>query len=308
MGVGMRRGLFANVLRCRSRETGQQFAAKFSSRARYGEDCSAEIYHEIALLSLCAPSPRIVGLHDVFETPSEIIIVMELECPVEYLIIIILSLKVELSSLHSALGGDLQTIIDDNLVPFESDVLKFVRQLVEGLVYLHERKIAHLDIKIRTPTSPSRQTRLFEPDNLVRVPTVVGVRVGNNDYSVTRATAVKEMPSTTMKTKFGSSRTFISGGSWLHGAAPHRIFPGRMLSMFLNASDYTVRPTPQKCGAMLSRRFVRASVVWCGADSCSHLHLKTWIVFHRKNAVRCGAVRFRVAGVIILLSPKPFAA
>nr|CAD7424083.1 unnamed protein product [Timema monikensis] len=119
------RGLFANVLRCRSRETGQQFAAKFSSRARYGEDCSAEIYHEIALLSLCAPSPRIVGLHDVFETPSEIIIVMEF-----------------------APGGDLQTIIDDNLVPFESDVVKFVRQLVEGLVYLHERKIAHLDIKV----------------------------------------------------------------------------------------------------------------------------------------------------------------
>nr|CAD7587351.1 unnamed protein product [Timema genevievae] len=77
-GRGGPRGLFANVLRCRSRETGQQFAAKFSSRARYGEDCSAEIYHEIALLSLCAPSPRIVGLHDVFETPSEIIIVMEL--------------------------------------------------------------------------------------------------------------------------------------------------------------------------------------------------------------------------------------
>jgi serine/threonine protein kinase len=49
----------------------------------------------------------------------------------------------------SAPGGDLQTIIDDNLVPFEADVVKFVRQLVEGLVYLHERKVAHLDIKVR---------------------------------------------------------------------------------------------------------------------------------------------------------------
>jgi serine/threonine protein kinase len=42
----------------------------------------------------------------------------------------------------------LQTIIDDNLVPFEADVVKFVRQLVEGLAYLHDRKIAHLDIKV----------------------------------------------------------------------------------------------------------------------------------------------------------------
>nr|CAD7198200.1 unnamed protein product [Timema douglasi] len=40
-----------------------------------------------------------------------------------------------------------------------------------------------------------------------------------------------------MKTKFGGSRTFISGGRWLHG--PHR--------------------------AMLSRRFVRADAVWCGS-------------------------------------------
>ncbi|KAJ9577423.1 hypothetical protein L9F63_005994, partial [Diploptera punctata] len=117
-------GLFASVRRCKLRETGQQFAAKFSSRARYGEDCSAEIHHEIALLSLCSPSSRIIGLHDVFETPKEIILVLEF-----------------------APGGDLQTIIDDNLVPFEADVVKFVRQMVEGLAYLHERKIAHLDIK-----------------------------------------------------------------------------------------------------------------------------------------------------------------
>nr|CAD7462356.1 unnamed protein product [Timema tahoe] len=58
-------------------------------------------------------------------------------------------------------------------------------------------------------------------------------------FSVTRDTAVTEMPSFTKKTKFGSSRTFISGGRWLHG--PHR--------------------TAQKCGAMLSRRYVRADAV-----------------------------------------------
>lgn len=117
-------GLFANVRRCRSLETGEILAAKFSSRTRYGEDCTQEIHHEIALLSLCSPSPRIVRLHDVFQTPKEIIIVMEF-----------------------APGGDMQTIIDDNLVPYESDVVKFIQHVVEGLAYLHHRKIAHLDIK-----------------------------------------------------------------------------------------------------------------------------------------------------------------
>ncbi|CAG2069272.1 unnamed protein product, partial [Timema podura] len=49
---------------------------------------------------------------------------------------------------------------------------------------------------------------------------------------------------------------------------------------------YTVRTAPQKCGAILSRLFVRAGAVRCGEDSCSHLHLKTWIPFHRNNAGR----------------------
>jgi serine/threonine-protein kinase GIN4 len=69
--------MFASVRRCRSKETGLLFAAKFCSRVRYGEDCSAEIYHELTLLSLCSPSPRIIKLHDVFETPTEVIIVSE---------------------------------------------------------------------------------------------------------------------------------------------------------------------------------------------------------------------------------------
>lgn len=50
----------------------------------------------------------------------------------------------------SAPGGDLQTLIDGDLVPLEGDVVHFVRQLVEGLVYLHERNIAHLDIKVKS--------------------------------------------------------------------------------------------------------------------------------------------------------------
>lgn len=58
----------------------------------------------------------------------------------------------------SAPGGDLQTLIDGDLVPLEGDVVHFVRQLVEGLVYLHERNIAHLDIKVSSTHKRSMQT------------------------------------------------------------------------------------------------------------------------------------------------------
>lgn len=58
--------------------------------------------------------------------------------------------------LYSAPGGDLQTLIDGDLVPLEGDVVHFVRQLVEGLAYLHERNIAHLDIKVSSTHKRSR--------------------------------------------------------------------------------------------------------------------------------------------------------
>jgi hypothetical protein len=53
------------------------YAAKFSSRVRCGVDCSMEILHEIAMLSACADSNRIVHLKDVFQNRHEIILVLE---------------------------------------------------------------------------------------------------------------------------------------------------------------------------------------------------------------------------------------
>ncbi len=54
-------------------------------------------------------------------------------------------------SMCSAPGGDLQTLMDDDMVPYERDAVKFVRQVLEGLLFLHERNMAHLDIKVNEP-------------------------------------------------------------------------------------------------------------------------------------------------------------
>ena len=70
-------GLFATVRKCVHRETGITYAAKFSSRVRYGVDCSMEILHEIAMLSVCMDSNKIVHLKDVFQNRHEIILVLE---------------------------------------------------------------------------------------------------------------------------------------------------------------------------------------------------------------------------------------
>jgi len=117
-------GLFATVRKCRNKETGVEYAAKFSSRLRCGVDCTTEVLHEIALLSICAESSKIVHLKDVFQSKHEIVLVLEY-----------------------APGGDFQSVLDDDMVPFEQDVQGFIVQLLEALSYIHHRNIAHLDIK-----------------------------------------------------------------------------------------------------------------------------------------------------------------
>ena len=52
-------------------------AQTFHFRLRYGVDCTMEVLHEIALLSICAESNKIVHLKDVFENKHEIILVLE---------------------------------------------------------------------------------------------------------------------------------------------------------------------------------------------------------------------------------------
>jgi len=117
-------GLFATVRKCTHRETGVEYAAKYSSRVRGGFDCTTEVLHEIALLSICADSNKIVHLKDVFQNQYEIVLVLEY-----------------------APGGDFQSVLDDDMVPFEQDVQGFMLQLLEAVSYIHGRNIAHLDIK-----------------------------------------------------------------------------------------------------------------------------------------------------------------
>ena len=61
----------------------------------------------------------------------------------------------------SAPGGDLQTLMDDDMVPYERDAVKFVRQVLEGLLFLHERNMAHLDIKVKIPSTPEFHSSMF---------------------------------------------------------------------------------------------------------------------------------------------------
>lgn len=118
------RGKFAQVKRCVNKTSNHCFAAKCIKKRRRLVDIRHEILLEIEALKLSYHTNRIVKLYEVFETPTEMILVLEM-----------------------ANGGELQRVLDDEEIIEEGLVRKMVQQILEGLEKLHDNDIAHLDIK-----------------------------------------------------------------------------------------------------------------------------------------------------------------
>ncbi|XP_059133956.1 serine/threonine-protein kinase 17B isoform X2 [Peromyscus eremicus] len=120
------RGKFAVVRQCISKSTGQEYAAKFLKKRRRGQDCRAEILHEIAVLELARACPHVINLHEVYENATEIILVLEY-----------------------AAGGEIFNLCLPELAEMvsENDVIRLIKQILEGVYYLHQNNIVHLDLK-----------------------------------------------------------------------------------------------------------------------------------------------------------------
>ncbi|XP_058390664.1 serine/threonine-protein kinase 17A isoform X2 [Diceros bicornis minor] len=125
-GRELGRGKFAVVRKCTEKDSGKEFAAKFMRKRRKGQDCRMEIIHEIAVLELAQDSPWVINLHEVYETPSEMILVLEY-----------------------AAGGEIfdQCVADREEAFKEKDVQRLMRQILEGVRFLHAHDVVHLDLK-----------------------------------------------------------------------------------------------------------------------------------------------------------------
>lgn len=118
------RGKYATVCRAVHKKTGTHYAAKFVKKRRRNQDQMKEIIHEIAVLRQCSSTNRVIRLHEVYESTTEMVLVLEL-----------------------AAGGELQHILDGGQCLSEIEARKAMKQILEGLSYLHDRNIAHLDLK-----------------------------------------------------------------------------------------------------------------------------------------------------------------
>ncbi|XP_053116309.1 serine/threonine-protein kinase 17A isoform X2 [Hemicordylus capensis] len=138
-------GKFAVVKKCVKRETEKEFAAKFMRKRRKGQDCRMEIIHEIAVLELAQRNHWVINLHEVYETPTEMILVLEY-----------------------AAGGEIfdQCVAEREDSFKEKDVKRLMRQILEGVSFLHRNNVVHLDLKpqniLLTSESPLGDVRIVD--------------------------------------------------------------------------------------------------------------------------------------------------
>ncbi|NXR28757.1 DAPK3 kinase, partial [Cinclus mexicanus] len=123
----LRSGQFAIVKRCREKSTGVEYAAKFikkrQSRASRRGVSRDEIEREITILQQILHS-NIVQLHDIYENKTDVVLILELVS-----------------------GGELFDFLAQKESLSEEEATRFIKQILDGVNYLHSKNIAHFDLK-----------------------------------------------------------------------------------------------------------------------------------------------------------------
>ncbi|XP_055078697.1 death-associated protein kinase 2 isoform X1 [Periophthalmus magnuspinnatus] len=127
MGEALGSGQFALVKLCREKSTGLEFAAKvikkcLSRVSRRGVKAE-EIQREVSILQELQ-HPNIISVHDVYESRTEVVLILELVS-----------------------GGELFDFLAQKESLSEEEATQFIKQILEGVRYLHSKNIAHFDLK-----------------------------------------------------------------------------------------------------------------------------------------------------------------
>ncbi|CAN8071195.1 unnamed protein product [Agarophyton chilense] len=144
-------GGFAKVRVGRCRRTGELRAIKTMEK----EEAHAKLYgREIAIIKR-VNHPNIVTTFDVFENENEIHIVMEYMA-----------------------GGMLYDAIEDGVKFEEADVVQCMREIIDGIIYLHNLGIVHRDLK---------------PENILCTQDVPPFHVKISDFGLSSIANIAEM-------------------------------------------------------------------------------------------------------------------
>ncbi|XP_059206790.1 death-associated protein kinase 2 [Centropristis striata] len=120
-------GHFAQVRQVHERATGTCWAGKFlkirkNACSRLGLE-KTSVEQEVEILQ-ALQHPNIVTLKDVFESRAEVVLILELVS-----------------------GGELFDFIAEKENLLESEAIEFMKQILEGLGFMHGKNIVHFDLK-----------------------------------------------------------------------------------------------------------------------------------------------------------------
>ncbi|KAM4888337.1 myosin light chain kinase, smooth muscle isoform 1-T1 [Thomomys bottae] len=115
-------GKFGQVFRLVEKKTGKIWAGKFFKA--YSAKEKENIRQEIGIMN-CLHHPKLVQCVDAFEEKANIVMVLEIVS-----------------------GGELfERIIDEDFELTERECIKYMKQISEGVEYIHKQGIVHLDLK-----------------------------------------------------------------------------------------------------------------------------------------------------------------
>ncbi|CAM4590153.1 hypothetical protein PO909_031204 [Leuciscus waleckii] len=127
MGEELGSGQFAIVRKCKEKSSGTEYAAKFIKKRRLSSSrrgvSREEIEREVNILREIQHS-NIITLHDIFENKTDVILILELVS-----------------------GGELFDFLAEKESLTEEEATQFLKQILDGVYYLHSKRIAHFDLK-----------------------------------------------------------------------------------------------------------------------------------------------------------------
>ncbi|MGH0164925.1 UNVERIFIED_CONTAM: hypothetical protein FKN15_047979 [Acipenser sinensis] len=123
----IRNGQFAVVKKCRKKNQDLEYAAKFIKKRRTKSSrrgvTKEDIEREVSILKEIQ-HPNVITLHDVYENKTDVILILELVA-----------------------GGELFDFLAEKESLTEEEATAFLKQILDGVQYLHLKHIAHFDLK-----------------------------------------------------------------------------------------------------------------------------------------------------------------